>query len=399
MMTAKAHALLSASSAHRWSECTAAPHYEAQFPDSSSPFAEEGTIAHEICEIYVLRRFGVNIDRKALSRRMSQLKKHELYSDEMLQTAQFYVDYLTEKANAFDEIPYIVPEVKVDLSEWIPEGFGTCDCVMIGSGKLQIVDYKHGKGVRVEAIGNPQMRLYALGALKQYEAIYGDTIKTVSTGICQPRISENCSEEEISVEELRAWGESLKPIAQEAFNGPGKYAPGEWCRFCKGRNVCKARADHYSALADFKDCVPAAKATPETPAANILSDEQISVLLELGADLVAWYNGLCEYAQSKLLEGGTIKGYKLVAGKSLRAFRDTDKALDILREQGYSDDDLLDTKAKSLSTLEKLVGKKRFNELLAEEITQPPGKPTLVPESDKRPEFNPAAADFKDVMS
>lgn len=396
MMAERAHALLSASSAHRWLNCTAAPQYEQQFPDTTSEYAAEGTIAHEICEIYVLRKFGINIDRKALSRRMSQLKHDKLYSDEMLQTAQIYVDHLTEKAMTFDAVPYVAAEVKVDLSEWVPQGFGTCDCVMIGSGKLHITDYKHGRGVRVEAVGNPQMRLYALGALKMFSAIYD--IKTVSMSICQPRISEFCPEEEMSVEDLRAWGESIKPVAALAYSGNGSYAPGEWCRFCKGRNVCKARADFNSALADFKDCVPAEKATPETPAANILSDEQVGVLLELGSELVTWYNGLCEYAQQKLLNGGTIKGYKLVAGKSARAFKDPDRALDVLRDAGYGDDDLLDTKIKSLASIEKFIGKKKFSELLAEEVVQPPGKPTLVPELDKRPAYNPAASDFEGVV-
>ncbi len=411
MGTPTAHAFLGASNAHRWLNCTAAPMFEKNFPDSgTSPYAEEGTVAHGICEIYAIRKFGVGIDRSKLSRELAKLKKSEYYSEEMLTTAKAYVEYLSEKSMTFDSAPYVVQEVKVDFSDYVPGGFGTCDCAMIGGGKLHITDYKHGKGVRVEAVGNPQMRLYALGALKRFRPIFGDTIKTVSMGICQPRLSEIPSEESMTVDELTAWGESIKPLAEAAYNGTGEFHSGEWCRFCKGKAQCKARADNNTAFEDFKDFVlpnkvdPAiAKLPTEARAAlgvpNMLTDEQIAELLEKGADLVKWYNDLQEYALNAILDGKTIPGYKVVAGRSNRAFRDEKAAFEILRNNGYTDETLLEApKPKTLSALEKAIGKKAFAELLSGEVIKPQGKPTLVTENDKREPYRTAAADFAGVV-
>lgn len=410
MPTPESHAFLSASSAHRWLNCMAAPSFEAQFPATeTSTYAAEGTLAHAICEIYARRKFGTPDNKSKLTRDLAKLKKSELYSEEMLDTAKAYVDYLTEKAMTFDSVPYVAQEIKVDFSDYVPDGFGTCDCVMIGSGRLHITDYKHGKGVRVEAEGNPQMRLYALGALKHFNAIFGDTIKTVSMGICQPRMSECCSEEEMTVEELREWGESIKPLAVAAYNGTGTYKSGEWCRFCKGRAQCKERAQANSALADFKDFLPAGKidpalvGLPETTRdvlglSNLLSDEEVAKLLKQGAELVKWYNDLQEYALGAILNGKVIQGYKVVAGRSTRAFSDENIAFGVLRANGYTEDQLMNSKPKTLAEIEKLVGKKKFNDLLSAYIVKPIGKPTLVDESDSRPPYNEAAADFAGVV-
>ena len=327
----------------------------------------------------------------------------------MLVTAKAYVEYLTEKAMTFENPPYVVQEIKVDFSDYVPNGFGTCDCVMIGGGRLHITDYKHGKGVRVEAAGNPQMRLYALGALKHFGAIFGDTITTVSMGICQPRISEYPSEEEMTVQELRAWGDSIKPLAEAAYNGKGTFNSGEWCRFCKGKAQCKARSQIVSVLEDFKDCVPQGKVDPaiaalpqEARAAlgvpNLLSDSEIGALLKKGADLVKWYSDLQEYALGAILDGKTIPGYKVVAGKSTRAFADEAKAFEVLRKNGYTDEQLMDHKPKTLAGIEKVLGKKKFSELLSDLVTKPIGKPTLVDESDKREPYNKVAADFAGVV-
>lgn len=409
MGTPSAHAFLSASSAHRWLNCTAAPSFESQFPNGTSSYAEAGTVAHAICEIYAKRKFGVNLDRKKLNADLAKLKRSEYYDAEMLETATTYVEYLVEKAMTFPNSPYVVQEIKVDFSDYVPNGFGTCDCVMIGDGKLHITDYKHGKGVRVEAIGNPQMRLYALGALKHFSAIFGDTIKTVSMGICQPRISEYASEEEMTVEELRAWGESIKPIAQQAYNGTGEFHSGEWCKFCRGKAQCKARAEANSALADFKDCVTPDKVAPEIAklpqearaalgVPNMLTDEEIGELLKKGSELVKWYADLQEYALGAILNGKTIPGYKVVAGKSARAFSDEAKVFEVLRGEGYTDEQLMDCKPKTLAGLEKSIGKKMFGELLSDYIVKPMGKPTLVDESDKCEPYNAAAADFSGVV-
>lgn len=410
MATPNEHAFLSASSAHRWLNCTAAPMFEKEFPNESSPYAEEGTVAHAICEIFGIRKFGVNLDRNKLSRDLAKLKKSEFYNEEMLTTAKIYVDYLVEKAMTFDNSPYVVQEVKVDFSEYVPDGFGTCDCVMIGGDRLHITDYKHGKGVRVEAIGNPQMRLYALGALKHFSAIFGDTIKYVSMGICQPRLSENASEESMTVEELRAWGESIKPIAHAAYYGIGTFTPGEWCRFCKGKAQCKARAQKNSALEDFKSFVTPNKVDPaiaklpqEARAAlgvpNMLTDEEVGELLTKGAELVKWYSDLQEYALSAILDGKNIPGYKVVAGKSIRMFKDEAAAFDLLRSKGYTDDVLMEKpKPKTLAGIEKAIGKKAFADILSDNIVKPQGKPTLTVESDSREPFNKAAADFAGVV-
>lgn len=327
----------------------------------------------------------------------------------MLTTAKAYVDYLVEKAMTFESSPHVTQEIKVDFSDYVPKGFGTCDCAMIGNGHLHITDYKHGKGVRVEAVGNPQMRLYALGVLKHYSTIYGDTIKTVSMGIFQPRISETASEEEMTVEQLKEWGASIKPIAEAAYNGSGVYNSGEWCRFCKGKAQCKARAQANSALADFKDCVPQGKLDPamvnlpqEARAAlgvlNMLTDAEVGELLTKGAELVRWYTDLQEYALRAILDGKSIPGYKVVAGKSTRAFSDEQAAFEQLRNAGYTDEQLMDHKPKTLAGIEKLIGKKVFSELLSDYVVKPVGKPTLVDASDKREPYSSAVADFSGVV-
>ena len=409
MATPNEHAFLSASSAHRWLNCTAAPAFEQNFSGGTSQYAEEGTVAHAVCEIFAIRKFGVNIDRNKLSRDLAKLKKSEYYNDEMLITAKAYVEYLAEKSMEFNNPPYVTQEVRVDFSEYVPKGYGTCDCVMIGGDRLHITDYKHGKGVRVEAVGNPQMRLYALGALKHFRTIFGDTIKYVSMGICQPRLSETPSEESMTVEELTAWGESIKPLAEAAYNGTGTFNSGEWCRFCRGKAQCKARARANTALEDFKNCIPASKADPETVIftneqrnalglPNLLTDKEIGDLLTRGAELVKWYSDLQEYALGAILEGKSIPGYKVVAGRSNRAFKDEIVALGILRENGYTDNELYERKFKTLTALEKYIGKQKFSELLSDQIIKPQGKPTLVSESDKREAYNSAAVDFAGVV-
>ena len=341
---------------------------------------------------------------------LKKLQAHPLYCEEMLHTAEAYVEYLTEKAMGYTKMPHVTFEVRVDLTDYIPDGFGTCDNAMIGDDTLHITDYKHGKGVRVDAKDNPQMRLYALGVLNLYLPIYGNTIKNVSMGICQPRLSDTVSEDTMTVEELLAWGESIKPTAKEAYDGPGTFCPGEHCRFCRGKIQCRARAEKFSAFADFKDCVPAGK-VPAAQAAMpaearvilglppILTDAEIGKLLEDAAGLVKWYEELQEYATGALLSGKDIPGWKLVAGKSNRAFKNTDEALNAVKAMGYDEALLYDRKPKTLTEIEKLLGKKVFAEAMADHVTKPIGKPTLAPLSDKREPYNSAAADFAGVTN
>ena len=384
MPTPTAHAKLSASAAHRWLNCTAAPNYEAQFPSGTSVYAEEGTLAHEFCEIYGRLIFG-KIDSTDAEENCRGLKTHDLYNPEMEETAEFYALQLWDASLSYSSPPAVFFEVRVDLSDWIPGGFGTCDFCMIGGDTLQIRDYKHGKGVRVDAEGNPQMRLYALGALAKFRPIYGDAIKRVVTGIIQPRISEDVSTEELTVEELLAWGETVKPRAQAAYTGDGaEFHAGEWCKFCAGKAQCRVRADGYSALEEF------AAMDLKDPR---LSDAEIADLLTRGKGIKAWYEDLQEYAAEKLLAGGTLPGWKMVAGRSTRKFSDQDAALRALEIAGYDEAILYERKPLTLAQLEKQVGKKAFADICGDYITKPPGSPTLVEASDKRPPYNSAATE------
>ena len=403
------HALLSASSAHRWLACTAAPRFEEQFPSGTSEYAEEGTVAHAVCELYAQKHFTTMTKRK-FNAELKKIATRPHYSDEMLKTAEAYVDYPNRKALAYPSAPYVTQEVEVDFSEYVPEGFGTCDCVMIGGDTLHITDYKHGKGVEVSAIDNPQMRLYALGALKMFAPVFGDGIKKVSMGICQPRIAEEESEECLTVEELRAWGESIKSTAEEAFNGPSTFCPGEHCRFCKGKAQCRARADQNTAFEDFKDFAIEGKAAPEllslTPEQKaviglppMLSDIEIADLLIRAEGLVQWYKDLQEYATQALLDGKNVPGWKVVAGKSNRTFTSVDEAFKKVTEAGYDETLLYERKPITLTSVEKLIGKSKFTKLLSSYVTKPLGKPTLVPESDKREPCSTALADFSGVKN
>ena len=407
-MPPEKHALLSASSASRWLKCTAAPRFEEHLPERTSEYAEEGRLAHSICELKTLKKFTVMTSR-TYTTRLNKLKKDPLYSEEMDKTSDLYIEHLIEQAMLYDSTPTVAAEVQVDFGEYVPEGFGTCDNVMIGGDTLSITDYKHGKGVPVSAVGNPQMRLYALGALHRYAPVFGDTIKRVRMTIDQPRL-DSYTTDEITVEELRAWGESIKPIAQKAFSGLGEFVPGDHCRFCRGKAQCRARANINTALEDFKDCVPAGawneKAEAFVSAGGVvngappplLTDAEIGDLLERGAQLVQWYKDLEAYATEALLAGKEIPGWKLVAGRSNRTFTDQDAAIQAVIAAGYDEALVYDRKPKTLSELEKLMGKAEFAEKIGGFVTKPLGKPTLAPASDKREAYAPAASDFAGVV-
>lgn len=411
MPTPEKHAKCSASASHRWINCTAAPTYEMQFPQGeTSVYALEGTLAHKFAELEAQYNFNL-ITKRTRTTRIKKLQAEELYNDEMLKTSGFYADYLYQKAMAFPSKPHVATEVRVDFSEYVPEGFGTCDCIMIGGDTLRITDYKHGKGVPVSAVSNSQMRLYALGALNQYAMIYGGAIKKVSMAIVQPRITEDVSEEALTVEELRAWGEWLKPIAREAQSGPGTFKPGEWCRFCNGRAVCAARAQYYMELEAYESAVPEGSLTPEQlfemdkaailggDKPTTLTDAEVGDLLIRGKALAKWLDDLQEYALKAILDGKAIPGWKAVEGRSDRKFTDVDAVIKRFKAAGYKEEVLYDRKPKTLTALEKLMGKKDFAEKIGSPgqkdslIEKPPGKPTLVEASDTRKDYNPVAAD------
>lgn len=399
------HAILSPSAAHRWLHCTPAPRVEAEFPETTSEYAEEGRLAHSVCELAAKKKFTV-MNNRTYNSRLKKLKADPKWDDEMLSTAATYVEHLTEHAMRFEHAPYVALEVQVDITDYAPEAFGTCDCVMIGGDELIITDYKHGKGVPVSAQDNPQMLLYALGALKLYRPIYGDMIRRVSTYIDQPRLG-SYDGASMTVEELLAWGESIKPKAAAAFTGTGEFAPGEWCRFCRAKAKCRARANQNTALEDFKDCIPLGRSIPmqaEYDAtgfkpSNCLTDEEIGTLLVRAEGLVAWYNDLKEYALAACLNGKTIPGWKAAEGRSTRAWTDQDAALEALMAGGVEEAIIYDRVPKTLAQLEKVIGKQRFGELVGGMITKSPGKPALAAESDKRPAYNGAAADFSEVKA
>ncbi len=410
MPTPEKHALLSASSASRWLKCTAAPRFEEQFPEKTSEYAEEGRLAHAICELKVTKKFTTQLSPRTYTARLNKLKKDPLYLDEMDKTSDIYVEHLVEKAMSYDAPPYVAVEVLVHFDDYVPEGFGTCDCIMIGGDTLNITDYKHGKGVPVSAVDNSQMRLYALGALKRYAPIYGDRIKRICMTIDQPRLQDAPSSETITVEELTTWGDSIKVLAQKAFMGLGEFVPGDHCRFCRGKAQCRARADVNTALEDFKGCVPINEAPADvitqavrdhldgTPS-EVLTDAEIGELLTRGKDLIAWYKDLEEYAHNTILNGGAIPGWKLVAGRSTRTFTDQDAALQAVIAAGYDEALVYERKPKTLTELEKLMGKTAFAEKLGHLIIKPLGKPTLVDMSDKREPYCPASSDFADVSN
>lgn len=397
MPTPEKHALLSASSASRWLKCTAAPRFEAQFPENTSEYAEEGRLAHSFCELKATKKFIAGMGPKTYSTRLNKLKKSPLYDPEMDRTSDLYVEHLVEKAMSYNSAPNVAAEVQVDLSDWIPDGFGTCDCIMIGGDTLNITDYKHGKGVPVSAEGNSQMRLYALGALKRYYPIYGDSIKKVCMTIDQPRIQDETSNETLTVDVLRAWGDSIKPISQRAYMGLGEFCPGEHCRFCRGKAKCKARAAVNTALEEFKDCIPENSSKSALPEQGILTDAEIGDLLIRGKELVAWYKDIEDCALNAILAGGTIPGWKAVAGRSIRTFADQDAAIAAVLAAGYNEALVYERKPKTLTELEKLMGKAEFSDKIGSFVVKPLGKPTLAPLSDIREAYSPAAADFADI--
>lgn len=398
-----AHALLSPSAASRWMKCTPAPRLEAELPDSTSEYAAEGTLAHSVCELLARKKFTI-LKPSAYNSALKKLKADPLWNDEMLTTANAYIDHLLERNMAFANKPYIMFEVKVDISDYVPEAHGTCDCVMIGGEELIITDYKHGKGVPVSPENNPQMFLYALGALRLYRPIYGDAIKKVSVYIDQPRLN-SYGGYSLTVEELLAWGENeVKPKAQLAFAGLGSFNPGDHCRFCRAKAQCRARAGVHTALEDFKDALlPTPKNRLHSEAFEgappLLTDAEVGDLLSRGKSLVDWYDSLKEYALNALLNGGAIPGWKAVEGRSTRQWADQDKALATIIDAGHPRELVYDTVPKTLAQLEKVIGNPQFAELVGGLIAKPPGKPALAPESDKRPAFSGAAADFGEVQN
>lgn len=385
------HALLAASAANRWLNCTPSAKLEdAEGPRESSIYAEEGTLAHELGELYIRHDVLETVDDQVFSDRFDEIMNNQLFSEEMLDVVPIYVDYCTEQFNAAkanDAQSIMDVEQKLDLTEYVPESFGTADCVVIGGNLIEVIDYKHGKGVPVYAEWNKQLMLYGLGALRKYDMLFD--IEEVRLTIVQPRIN-NISSWQISVKELIDWAETeLAPAAKLAFAGDGELKAGEWCKFCAVKNRCKALYQKNMELAKYDFQKPV-----------LLNDEEIADILKKTPALIEWANSIQEYAQDKAINQGKVwPGFKLVEGISRRKWLDEDAVAEAIftKIPEASEDQVYDMKLKTITQIEKIFGKKTVAEQLSDVIVKPQGKPTLVPVSDKRPALGTEEAinDFK----
>lgn len=371
------HAILSPSSAKRWINCPPSAKINAEAPQRDTVYTREGTLAHAVCELKARKHFLTGIGPKKFKTLLDRFRADELWQDEMDGYTDEYLDALKEIAAQFDAPPHVALEVRVDFSEYVPEGYGTADCLMIGAEggttTLHVIDFKYGKGVPVEAEENPQMMLYALGAYLDYAPIYD--IDLVKMTIVQPRIRSEPDSWELDANTLLAWANAVvEPAAKLAMQGQGDFKEGDWCRFCAIRGSCRARASANLEAAQMEFRLP-----PE------LSDDEVGEALTLGQRLKQWLSDLETYALTACLEGRGIPGFKAVAGRSVRAWTDPEGAFSAARAAGIPDEMLYERKPVTLAALEKIMGKKPFAEALGEYITTPEGKPTVVPESDRRP--------------
>lgn len=388
----RAHALLSASGAGRWLNCTPSAKLEDKYGEKkSSVYAEEGTLAHELSELYLCKDVLETINEQDFDARLEEIMANSLFNEEMLEVVPIYTDYCSAQlAEAKTANPLAVMEIeqKLNLTEYVPESFGTADCVIINDDLMEVIDLKYGKGVPVYAEWNKQLMLYALGALHKYDAMYD--ITEVRMTIVQPRIN-NISSWQISVEELKKWAEEeLKPKAQLAFEGKGELSAGDWCRFCAVRNQCRKLYEQQLEIAQHEFAEPA-----------LLTDDEIADIVRRTPKLIEWANSITEYAQAKaIMENKQWPGLKLVEGISRRKWVDEDQASNTIfaRCPELTEDEVFNMKLKPITSIEKIVGKKRFAELLSDVVIKPQGKPTLVPLEDKRPAmgYGQAQIDFKE---
>ena len=390
-----AHAILSASGAHRWMACPPSARLEEKLKErigeKSSPFAEEGTKAHALAELKLLREKGRLELEDGINEFCYQKRREKLgdIPDEMDTATDFYVDVIMEKfmaARRQTPDAKLLIEVRLDFSEWVPHGFGTGDVVIVSDFILEVCDLKYGKGVRVEALGNPQARCYGLGAYRAYGDLYD--FKTVRTTIIQPRL-DHVSEETQDVEALLHWAtDVLAPAATLAWEGKGEFKPGEHCRFCVARAICFARAQEAMAVLSQG---------MESP--GVIPEDEIPRILEVADVISDWIKDLKAYALSQAVKGHRWYGYKLVRGKKPpRVWKDEEAAVEQLIRAGIPEDEYMVHKLKTVAQIQKMVGKKAYDAIFEELTTQGEGAYTLVPESDGRPEINPADAVFSDLI-
>lgn len=379
------HARLSASGAHRWLACPGSVKLEENFPDSGSAYAAEGTLAHSVGELKLTKYFMKGIGPVKYRKAMEKFREDPLWKEEIDRYTEEYFNEVKKAALSYDSPPFVAIEERVDFSSWAPEGFGTADCLMIYGDELSVIDLKYGKGVPVSPVENPQLMLYALGAYNTYHLFYD--IKKITLRIIQPRI-DNSNAWSLTTEELLAFGERVKPIAQKAYEGCDELQDGEHCRFCKAKSRCPKRAQTMFAVAEeiAPRVIPDKKGKAST--GGLLSNEEISDFLKKTEGFTDWIKDLQEEAMAQLLAGNPVSGYKLVEGRSNRRITNEGDLAKALMGAGY--DEALIYKPKALETitnLEKLCGKKELAALGKDYIEKPQGKPTLVPESDKRPVY------------
>jgi hypothetical protein len=364
------HALLSASSAHRWLACPPSAVANEAYPNQDTEYTREGTLAHEVAEIFARRSVP------QLYPLIDTMELPEGYTQEMLECAEGYADYILEHIKSDDAV--VLLEQRVDFSPWVPDGFGTCDCIILQDDTLTIIDYKYGQGVAVSATDNPQMKLYALGAMNDYGIAYEAT--KVEMHIYQPRIN-NISVDSLTVEDLMTWAEkTVKPVAQKAAKGKGNYCPGEHCRFCQHGGKCRALT---------KLCTEYVETHSLRVAVPILAPHEVAEVLKMEPLISLWLKKVKDQAFTSLMNGEEVPGYKLVEGKlGNRKWSDELKVAEALKAAGYSQEDITETKLLSPAAMDKAVGKKKVAELLDGLIDRAPGAPTIAPETDKRPAYD-----------
>lgn len=360
------HAFLSASGSHRWLNCTMSPTLESGIDDTTSFYAKEGTLAHEIAELILNKKW----------RKDSRLINDSLFYDGMVEQVEIYTSYCIEKYNEYktrDKSTAMFIEKRLDFSDYVPEGHGTGDCVLIGDETIEVIDLKFGKGVTVDPVENSQLMLYGLGAVQEFGWIY--PIKNVVLTVAQVRLG-GISSYRISLNDLIKWGNDyVKPRAEKAMNGKGEIVPGEWCRFCKFKNQCKVRAEKMIKIAEMRNYKDS----------QSLSTDEMADILSKASEISQWIKDIETYALEQALEGVEYPGYKLVEGRSNRRLTDEALIAEKLIKEGFKDEDIYKPKSlEGITKLERLVGKGRFSELVGEYIEKPRGKPVLALETDRR---------------
>ena len=365
----RAHTLLSASSAARWLSCPPSAVAAEAYPQQDTEFTREGTLAHEVAEAVASCKTW---------------RPTEDVTEEMIDCASGYRDYIQEQIKGPPAV--VLLEQRVDFSPWVPDGFGTADCIIIQGDTMNVIDYKYGKGVTVSAEDNPQMKLYGLGALNDYGFAYD--IETVRLHIFQPRLN-NISVDEITTADLLHWGEkAVQPTAEKAAKGEGDYTPGEHCRFCPHAGRCRSLT---------QVCTEIVNTHGMNASIEVLAPWEVSEVLRLESLVSLWLKRVKDQALTTLLNGGEVPGYKVVAGRGSRAWKDEIQTAEALKAAGYDVEQITETKLLSVAVMEKTIGKKKMAELLEGHVESKTGAPTVAPESDKRPKYDQAAETIKDL--